>query len=56
MKTYEVMARDALKRIRNHEAVRKDRRKRFVRIAAPVVSLCAVAALGLGVGHKGLLL
>ena len=53
MKTYEEMAQNALDRIGEYEAARKKRRKTAARIAAPAVSLCLVAVIGLGAWKAG---
>ena len=53
MKTYEEMAQSALSRIEQYEAEQKKRRKAAVRIAAPVVSLCLVAVIGIGAWQSG---
>ena len=53
MKTYEEMAQSALRRIDRYEAEQKKRRKAAARIAAPVMSFCLVAIIGLGAWHAG---
>ena len=53
MKTYEEMAQSALNRIGEYEAERKKRRKTAAKIAAPAVSLCLVAVIGLGAWKAG---
>ena len=51
MKTYEEMAQSALRRIDRYEAEQKKRRKAAARVAAPVMSVCLVAVIGLGAWH-----
>ena len=53
MKTYEEMAQSALDRIGQQKAEQKKRRKTAARIAAPVMSLCLAAVIGLGAWHAG---
>ncbi len=49
MKTYEEMAENALKRIRQTESERKRRRAAAMKIAAPTVGVCLAAVVGIGV-------
>ena len=53
MKTYEEKAQRVFQRIEAETALRKQRSRTVKRVAAPVVSLCLVAAIGLGAWHAG---
>ena len=55
MKTYEEMARDALRRINEHEAEKNERRRTFRRRAVPVMAFCFTALLGFAVWKSGIL-
>ena len=55
MKTYEEMARDALRRINEYEAEKTERRMTFRRRTVPVMAFCFTALLGLAVWKSGIL-
>ena len=55
MKTYEEMARDALRRINEYEAEKTERRRTFRRRAVPVMAFCFTALLGLAIWKSGIL-
>lgn len=55
MKTYEEMAQSALNKIGEEEKNREKRRKNVTKIAGSAVSLCLVAAIGVGVWQSGLI-
>ena len=55
MKTYEEMARDALRRINEYEAEKNERRRTFRRRTVPVMAFCFTALLGVAVWKSGIL-
>ena len=55
MKTYKEMADDALNRISQYETEKQNKRKKTIRIAAPAVSCCLVAAVCIGMWQGGTL-
>lgn len=54
MKTYNEMAASALRRIEEHKAESRNRKKYMKQTAIPIVSLCLAAAVGAGVWQSGL--
>ncbi len=55
MKTYEQMAADALRRIEEHEAAVRNRRRTCRRTAVPAAALCIAMLLGLGIHRSGII-
>lgn len=55
MKTYEEKARSALKRIEGETETRRKRKRAVTKVLTPVMGLCLVAMLGVGIWQSGIL-
>lgn len=55
MKTYEEKARSALKRIEEETEARRKRKQAVTKVLTPVMGLCLVAMLGVGIWQSGML-
>ncbi len=53
MKNYDEMARDVLRRVEENKQVQQKKRKQLKQVLVPVVSLCLVALIGVGVWQGG---